>query len=81
MIIGECFLGEIPTYDKVLLTTGRITSEILIKCAKARIPVLVSRSAATSLAVQLARELTMTVIGYVRGGNMVVYTGGESLTP
>lgn len=81
MIIGECFLGGIPTHDKVLLTTGRITSEILIKCAKARIPVLISRSAATSLAVQLARELTMTVIGYVRGGNMVVYTGAESLTP
>jgi FdhD protein len=80
MIIGECFLGELPTHDKILLTTGRITSEILIKCAKARIPMLISRSAATSLAVQLARELTMTIVGYVRGGNMVVYTGGENLT-
>jgi FdhD protein len=80
MIIGECFLRELATHDKILLTTGRITSEILIKCAKARIPVLISRSAATSLAVQLARELAMTTIGYVRGGKMVVYTGGENLT-
>ena len=81
MIIGECFLGDLATHDKILLTTGRITSEILIKCAKARVPVLISRSAATSLALQLARELAITVIGYVRGGNMIVYTGGENLTP
>jgi FdhD protein len=81
MIIGECFLGGLPTHDKVLLTTGRITSEILIKCAKAGIPALISRSAATSLALQLARQLKMTVIGYVRGGTMVVYTGGENLAP
>lgn len=79
MIIGECFLSDLPTDDKILLTTGRITSEILIKCAKARIPALISRSAGTSLAVQLARELEMTVIGYVRGGNMVIYSGGENL--
>jgi FdhD protein len=81
MIIGECFLGGLSTQDKILLTTGRITSEILIKCAKAGIPALVSRSAATSLALQLARDLKMTVIGYVRGGNMVVYAGGEHIEP
>jgi FdhD protein len=79
MIIGECFLEGLPTRDKILLTTGRITSEILIKCAKAGIPALVSRSAATSLALQLARELKMTVIGYVRGGSMVVYAGDEHI--
>jgi FdhD protein len=81
MIIGECFLGGLPTQDKILLTTGRITSEILIKCAKAGIPTLVSRSAATSLALQLAHDLKMTVIGYVRGGSMVVYAGGEHIEP
>jgi FdhD protein len=81
MIIGECFLAGLSTQDKVLLTTGRITSEILIKCAKGGIPALISRSAATSLALQLARDLKMTVIGYVRGGNMVVYAGGEHIEP
>jgi len=81
MIIGECFLAGLSTHDKILLTTGRITSEILIKCAKAGIPALISRSAATSLALQLARDLKMTVVGYVRGGNMVVYAGGEHIEP
>jgi len=81
MIIGECFLAGLSTQDKLLLTTGRITSEILIKCAKGGIPALISRSAATSLALQLARDLKMTVIGYVRGGNMVVYAGGEHIEP
>ena len=81
MIIGECVLAGLATQDKILLTTGRITSEILIKCAKAGIPALISRSAATSLALQLARDLKMTVVGYVRGGNMVVYAGGEHIEP
>ena len=69
-----------PTHDKILVTTGRITSEILIKTAKMKIPMLISRSAATSLALDLAHNLNMTVIGYVRGGSIVAYTGGENLT-
>jgi FdhD protein len=80
MIHGECFLREMPTHDKILVTTGRITSEILIKTAKMQIPMLISRSAATSLALDLAHNLNMTVIGYVRGGSIVAYTGGENLT-
>ncbi len=79
MILGECFLNEVPTNDKIIVTTGRITSEILIKAAKMHIPMLISRSAATSLSLDLARTLNMTVIGYVRGGNILAYTGGENL--
>jgi FdhD protein len=79
MIIGECFLNEVPTNDKILVTTGRITSEILIKAAKMHIPMLLSRSAATSLSLDLAHTLNMTVIGYVRGGSILAYTGGENL--
>jgi FdhD protein len=79
MILGECFLREVSTNDKILLTTGRITSEILIKAAKMQIPMLISRSAATSLSLDLAHNLNMTVIGYVRGGSIVAYTGGETL--
>ena len=80
MICGECFLSEVGTNDKILVTTGRITSEILIKAAKMGIPMLISRSAATSLSLDLANNLNMTVIGYVRGGSIVAYTGGENLT-
>ena len=79
MIMGECFLKEMDTSDKILITTGRITSEILIKAAKMKIPTLISRSAATSLSLDLAHKLNMTVIGYVRGGSILAYTGGENL--
>ena len=79
MILGECFLNEVDTNDKILVTTGRITSEILIKAAKMQIPMLISRSAATSLSLDLAESLNMTVIGYVRGGSILAYTGAENL--
>ncbi|MFP3869889.1 MAG: formate dehydrogenase accessory sulfurtransferase FdhD [Syntrophobacteria bacterium] len=79
MILGECFLHHVSTEDKILLTTGRITSEILIKTAKMHIPLLISRSAATNLALEVARTLNMTVIGYVRGSKMLVYTGAENV--
>jgi len=79
MIAGECFLKQVDTSDKILVTTGRITSEILIKAAKMKIAILISRSAATSLSLELANSLNMTLIGYVRGGRILVYTGGENL--
>jgi FdhD protein len=44
-----------------------------------KIPTLISRSAATSLSLELAQNLNMTVIGYVRGGSILAYTGGENL--
>jgi len=44
-----------------------------------KIPMLISRSAATSLSLDLAHNLNMTVIGYVRGGSILAYTGGENL--
>ena len=76
-IYGECFLNNIFLKDKVLVTTGRITSEILIKTGRMGIPVLISRSAATSLAISLAEQIGVALIGYVRGKNLVVYTGRE----
>ena len=76
-IYGECFLNNIFLKDKVLVTTGRITSEILIKTGRMGIPVLISRSAATSLAISLAKQIEVALIGYVRGKNLVVYTGRE----
>jgi len=76
-IYGESFLENIFLKDKVLITTGRMTSEILIKTARMGIPVLISRSAATSLAVNLAEQVGVTLIGYVRGNNQIIYTGRE----
>jgi FdhD protein len=79
MIVGHVFLNRVPLGDKLLLTTGRLTSEMLIKAAKVNIPVLVSRNTATSLAVELANTLGVTLIGYARAGKFTVYSGRERI--
>lgn len=72
-IFGHCLMGDLPLADRIIMTTGRISSEILFKVAKREIPILVSRSTPTDLAVGLAGELGITLVGYVRGGHMNVY--------
>jgi len=76
-VIGRCLLDGRPVADRILITTGRISSEILFKAAGSGIPVIVSKSAPTDMGVELARELSITLIGYVRGGGMNVYAGEE----
>lgn len=76
-IRGACFLEEIPLGDKLLVTTGRMSSEIVVKVAKMGVPILISRSAPTSLALDLAERIGLTLIGYVRGDKMTVYTGKQ----
>jgi FdhD protein len=75
MIVGYGFLQGVSLEDKLLITTGRLTSEILIKAAKVKIPVLVSRNTATTLAIEIARTLNITLIGYARAGKFTVYSG------
>ena len=58
------------------MTSGRISSEILLKVAKRNIPIIISKSAPTNLAVKLATDLGVTLIGFVRGRRMNVYAGG-----
>lgn len=79
-IHGECFWRGIPVDDKILLTTGRISSEILVKAAKLGVAVLVSRSSPTELALELAARTGITVIGQVRGGGLTVYAGEQRVT-
>jgi FdhD protein len=73
-IFGECILKGIPTDGRVIITSGRVSSEILLKVAKRNIPLLVSKSAPTDMGVKLAGELGITLIGFVRGKRMNVYT-------
>ena len=75
-IFGECLLRDIPTNDRTLITSGRISSEILLKVAKGNIPMIISKSAPTNLGVRLADDLGITLIGFVRGERMNVYTNG-----
>lgn len=73
-VIGNALLNKIEIKGKWLLTSGRISSEILIKAAKQGIPMIVSRSAPTKLAVELAEQMNVTVAGFVRGRRMNIYT-------
>jgi len=73
-IFGECILKDIPTDDRIIVTSGRISSEILLKAAKRNIPLLISKSAPTDLGVRLANDLGVTLIGFVRGKRMNVYS-------
>ncbi len=75
-IFGECILRDIPIDDHIIITSGRISSEILLKVAKANIPLIISRSAPTNLGVRLADDLGVTLIGFVRGQRMNIYTNG-----
>ena len=72
-IIGECLLKELPGDDKLIMTSGRISSEMLLKTSRWGFPILVSRSAPTLAAVKLAEELGVTLIGFARGKRMNVY--------
>jgi FdhD protein len=73
-IFGECILKDISMDNRIIITSGRVSSEILLKVARASIPLLISKSATTNLAVKLANELGVTLIGFVRGERMNVYT-------
>lgn len=73
-IFGECILRSIPTDDHIIITSGRISSEILLKIAKRNVPILISKAAPTNLGISLANDLGITLIGFVRGRRMNVYT-------
>ena len=76
-ILGECFLEGVRTDDKIMVTSGRLTSEMLIKVAKQEVPILVSRSAPTDLAIKLSKKLKVTLIGFVRGSRLTIYSSPE----
>jgi FdhD protein len=73
-IFGECILNDITTDDHLIITSGRVSSEILLKVVKRNIPIIVSKSAPTDLGVRLADDLGVTLVGFVRGKRMNVYT-------
>ena len=75
-VFGECIWKDMPAVDRIIITSGRISSEILLKVAKRNIPVLVSKSAPTNLGVRLANNLEVTLIGFVRGERMNIYSNG-----
>jgi FdhD protein len=78
-IAGYMFLNRVAPDDKIFYTTGRLTSEMVIKTVKMRIPILVSRSGFTAWGVELARKANLTLIGRARGKRFVALAGLERI--
>jgi FdhD protein len=72
--IGFCLKRDVPLGDKALLSTGRLSLDLVSKCVRAGVPVLASRSAPTDAAVELARLSQLTVVGFLRGSRMNIYS-------
>jgi FdhD protein len=78
-IFGRCAREEIPLGNRIVIISGRISSEILFKVARRNIPVLVSKSVPTDMGVALARDFDMTLVGFARGKRMQIYAGEERI--
>jgi len=72
---GEALLRGISTTDRILLSTGRVSSEMLLKAARMGVPLVASRTSPTEMAIGLAEQLGITVVGYVRPESLNVYAG------
>lgn len=73
-LLGKAFLSGMAMDDKILLSSGRISGEIMTKVVRNRIPVLVSRTAPTCMSITTAADHGVTLIGFARGGRMNIYT-------
>lgn len=80
-LLGACMLEAIETRGRILLATGRISSEMLHKAARMGCPLVASRNSPTSMSVTLARAWNITLVGYVRQRSMRVYAHPERLRP
>lgn len=78
-IAGYMFRHGVAPEDKIFYTTGRLTSEMVIKTVKMRIPILISRSGFTAWGVELARKAGLTLIGRARGKRFVALSGAERI--
>jgi FdhD protein len=78
-IAGFMWLEGIDGSDKIFYTTGRLTSEMVIKCAQMRIPFLVSRSGLTHMGHQVAHKVGLTMLGRASGRHYLLFSGGQRL--
>ena len=78
-IAGWMFKHRVPAHDKIFYTTGRLTSEMVIKTVRMGIPILISRSGFTAWGVELARKANLTLIGRARGKRFVALAGEDRI--
>jgi FdhD protein len=76
-IAGLCLMNNVPSEDRILITTGRISSEMLQKAARMRTPILISRTSPSSLSIEMAERYEITLIGYARKHRFNVYSSGH----
>ena len=79
-IAGQMWLQEISGEDKIFYTTGRLTSEIVMKTAFMGIPTLLSRSGVTHMGLELAKEIGMTMVARAKGRHFMIYNGADNMT-
>jgi len=80
-VIGEALLAGLPLEDKMLLLSGRIAYDISVKAARGGVPICISRAAPTSAALDYGERIGLTIIGFVRGKRMNIYTHPERVIP
>ena len=78
-IAGHMFLNNVSGHDKIFYTTGRLTSEMVIKTVLMEVPILVSRSGFTQKGVELAQQAGLTLIGRARGSRFIALSGTERI--
>jgi FdhD protein len=78
-IAGRMWLQGLEGEDKIFYTTGRLTSEIVMKTAFMGIPTLLSRSGVTQMGLELAQEIGMTIIARAKGRHFMIYNGKETM--
>ena len=78
-LMGSCMLSGIETEGRILLATGRISSEMLHKGANMGCPIIASRKSPTSMSIEMANNWNITLVGYARRGTLRVYTHPERL--
>ena len=78
-LAGDMWLEDNIGEDKIFYTTGRLTSEMVIKVAKMGIPILLSRSGVTQMGLELAQTLGITIIARAKGHHFLIYNGAEDV--
>ena len=73
-LIGKAFLQSLSVDDKILFTSGRVTSEIVTKAGRNRFPILISRAAPSCMAINYAEDMGITLVGFARGDRMNIYS-------
>lgn len=78
-LAGECVLKGFNCKGGVLISSGRVSSEMIAKAVRMDIPIVISRTSPTSMAVDLANEVGITLVGYAKAGNMRIYSNPERI--